>query len=373
MMSNRDIIVVGASAGGFEALKILTAGLPTDIPAAIFIVWHMSPDVRGILPHVINRSHKLYAAHAVEGEPIVHGRIYVAPPDHHLLVDSDRVRVTRGPKENRFRPAVDPLFRSAAYHFGARVTGVILSGALDDGTSGLWAIKQRGGIAIAQHPLDAEVPSMPQNAIREVDVDHIVRVAEIPDLLVRLASEQVDLSAEAVMEVDENENIKTETEIAIAVEENALERGVMNMGDLTPFTCPDCHGVLTALLDGKRKRFRCHTGHAFSSDALLAALTEGIEDSIWNAIRGVDESIIMLNHMGDHFAEVNEPKLAAVYFKKAQNASQRKELLSQAVMSHEQLNKEQLRYEAEQTNGDHLEGVKEPEKLRLERHEETIA
>jgi two-component system, chemotaxis family, protein-glutamate methylesterase/glutaminase len=157
-MNRRDIIVIGTSAGGFDALKKLVKGFPQDLPASIFIVWHMSADVTGILPEVLNRAGALPAKNAEDGEPIEAGKIYVAPPDRHLLIEDSRVRITRGPKENRFRPAVDPLFRSAAYAYGARVVGVILSGALDDGTSGLWTIKHHGGVAVVQDPLDAELP-----------------------------------------------------------------------------------------------------------------------------------------------------------------------------------------------------------------------
>jgi len=187
--------------------------------------------------------------------------------------------VTRGPKENRFRPALDPLFRSAAYNYGPRSIGVVLSGALDDGTSGLWTIKHRGGLAVVQDPNDADISSMPENAIREVDVDHIVPVADMPELLVRLSSQEVPERAEGAMQ-DSSEDKRTRLEIRIAAEDNALEAGVMEWGELSPFTCPDCSGVLSKIKDGNRPRFRCHTGHAFSSDSLLAALTETIEESL---------------------------------------------------------------------------------------------
>lgn len=226
LKTSRNIIVVGASAGGFEALKTLVTDLPENFPASIFIVWHVSPDVTGVLPQVLNRSGKLAAAHGVNGEPIETGRIYVAPPDHHLLVERGRVRVTKGPKENRFRPAVDPLFRSAAYTYGNRVIGVILSGALDDGTSGLWMIKHRGGVGVVQDPLDAEFPSMPSNALREVAVDYSIPVAQMAQLLVRLTKEEIETS-EAVME----ENKLIETEIKIAAEDSAFESGIMQFGE----------------------------------------------------------------------------------------------------------------------------------------------
>lgn len=340
-MGKRNIIVIGASAGGFEALKKLVKKLPPDLDAAFFIVWHMSPDVRGILPDVFNRLETIHAANAYDKEPVKMNRIYVAPPDHHLIIEDGLVRVTKGPKENRFRPAVDPLFRSAAYEYGSRVIGVVLSGALDDGTAGLWRIKANGGITVVQDPADAEVPSMPENALREVEVDHCVRIDELADLLVRLSSEEV-IEKEKIMK-DE----KTKTEISIAVDEHALTKSIMDLGVLSPFACPECHGVLTKIKDGSLTRFRCHTGHAYSADALMVSLTEGIEDGLYNAIRGMDESILLLNHIGDHYAEINQPKVAAAYFKKAKETQERSNLVRQAVQDHEQLSKEKIFGEVE--------------------------
>lgn len=360
-MSDQNIIVVGASAGGFEALKTLIGGLPADLPASVFIVWHMAPDIRGILPQVLDRFHRLPVAHAYDGQPIERGHVYVAPPDRHLLIEDGRMLLTRGPKENRFRPAVDPLFRSAAYCHGPNVTGIILSGALDDGTSGLWTVKNQGGTAIVQDPKDAEISSMPENAIREVKVDYIVPVAEMPELIVRLLTEREglrDRQEEGQRGRDAELSKQLATEISIAAEDDALALTVMQFGDLTPYTCPDCHGVLSMLREGGRMRFRCHTGHAFTPDVLLAAVTENIETSVWNAIRGVDESIMLLDHLGDHFAEENEPKLAALYFKKANDAKARNQLLRDAVFSHEQLNADSLRHAVEDENG---EGAHRPE------------
>lgn len=338
-MPKRNIIVMGGSMGSFEAFKTIAAGLPKDLDASVFIVWHMSPDVRGVLPQVLNRVGNMYASEAREGEKIESGRIYVARPDHHLLIDDSMVRVTRGPKESRFRPSIDPLFRSAAYNYGPRVIGVVTSGALDDGTSGLWTIKHHGGTAIVQDPNDAEIASMPENAIREVDVDHIARVDDIPGLLIRLSQREVPQTAEGTVP-NEAEEKRTRLEVRIALEDNALEAGVPNWGELTPFTCPECNGVLIRMKEGNRLRFRCHTGHAFSSDTLLAAVTENIEESLWSAIRGVDESIMLLNHLGDHFAEVNQGKLAAKFFQKAKEATDRNALIRKVVMDHENLSTE---------------------------------
>ncbi|MBT1706085.1 chemotaxis protein CheB [Chryseosolibacter indicus] len=350
-MEKRNIIVIGASAGGFEGLKKIVAGLPPNLDASIFVVWHIAPDVRGVLPQVLNNIQTLHGAHAVDMEPIKRGRIYVAPPDHHLLIEKGWVRITRGPKENRFRPAVDPLFRSAAYAYRSQVIGVILSGALDDGTAGLWAIKNYGGIAIVQDPEEAEVPSMPENAIRAVEVDYKLRVADIPSALVKLVQEEVRTGAPAHGngKVDES---RIKTEINIAMEDSALNDKVLQLGKLTPYTCPECHGVLSALVEGGRVRFRCHTGHAFSADSLLATISESIEESLWSAIRSIQESVMLLNHMGDHFAEVNQPKVAAMYFKKAKEAEGRANSVRQAVLNHEQLSTDSILHEANTTESE---------------------
>jgi len=342
-MEKQNIIVIGASAGGFEILKKMVADFPPDFEASIFIVWHISPNVTGMMPHVLSRLGNLPATNAVNGEAIETGRIYVAPPDHHLLIERERVRVTKGPKENRFRPAIDPLFRSAAHAFGKRVIGVILSGALDDGTSGLWMIKQRGGLAVVQDPLDAEVPSMPRHAIREVKVDYIVPADEIAGLLVRLSGEQVETSGSEMEKEDLNK-----LEINIAAEDSAFENGIMNFGDPSPFSCPDCHGVLFKLQEGERERYRCHTGHAFSADSLLSMITENIETSLWNAMRGVEESIILLNHLGAHLAENGQINLSALYFKKAFEAKERIAKLRETVMSEERLSRDSISEQAEE-------------------------
>lgn len=343
-MATRNIIVIGASAGGFEALKQLVAALPASLEAAIFIVWHMSPDVQGILPHVLNKQQFFNAHNAIDMDPIVMGRIYVAPPDRHLLIEKDKVRVTHGPKENGFRPAVDPLFRSAAYHLRSRVIGIILSGALDDGASGLWAVKKYGGLAIVQDPDEAEVPSMPQNAMRAVQVDHIVTISDMAPLLVKLIREEAPLIKKQDMEED---NKNTEKEIKIAIQDDAMKDTIMQFGQLTPYTCPECHGVLSAITEGDRTRYRCHTGHAFSADSLLSIISENIEQSFWSTIRAIEESVILLNHMGDHFAEQNQAHLAAIYFKKANEAMDRCKRVREVVSLHENVRPNKLKADAE--------------------------
>ncbi|ACT96376.1 chemotaxis protein CheB [Dyadobacter fermentans] len=327
-MEKRNIIVIGASMGGFDALRKMFAELPADLDAAIFIVWHMSPFVRGVLPQTLNKLCGIPAAHAFDGEPIAMNRIYVAPPDHHMILEDGMIRVTHGPKENRFRPAVDPLFRSAAYIYGNRVIGVILSGALDDGTAGLWTVKYLGGLALVQNPLDAEVASMPESAIRQVKTDYIVPLAETAQLLVRLASEQVGEKKPAAMKEKE----KTKAEIRMVTEVNPVGVDIKKFGQLSPYACPECHGVLTLIKEGDITRFRCHTGHAYSSGSLLSSLTERMEEDIYGTLRGLDETIMLLNQLGDHFAEANHARLAAVYFRQAAHTAERAALIRQAAM-----------------------------------------
>ncbi|MBO9571351.1 MAG: chemotaxis protein CheB, partial [Chitinophagaceae bacterium] len=268
---------------------------------------------------------------------------YVAPPDHHLLIEEGFVRVTRGPKENRFRPAIDPLFRSAALAYGSRVIGIILSGALDDGAAGLWAIKQQGGLAIVQDPDDAEVSSMPMNAISAVNTDHIVPVEKMGTLIAKLVNEQVSKNNGTEMDHEK----RTYMEVNIAMEKDTANHNISEYGELTTYTCPECHGVLTSLREGDRIRFRCHTGHAFSADSLLSGITENIEETLWTTIRSMQESMFLLNHMGDHFAEANQPKTAALYFKKAREASKRTDLVRKAVFDHEQLSADSIKDEAD--------------------------
>lgn len=340
----RNIVVIGASAGGFDAIKKLVALLPAQLDAAIFIVWHMSPDIYGILPQVLSRLNTVPAVAAKDGEPIVFNRIYVAQPDQHLLLEEGRVRLSRGPKENRFRPAIDPLFRSAAYVYGSRVIGIVLSGSLDDGTSGLWTIKNQGGLAIVQDPADAEVPSMPEHALAAVAVDHSVPVSDMAALLTRLTAEEAPQTKMPDME----EEKKLHLEVRIASAGAGLEEGVFNLGDLSPYVCPECKGVLSAIRDGGIVRYRCHTGHAYSTDSLLTSITENIEETLWSAIRGVEESMLLLNNLGDYYAERNQPKLAAAYFKKAGDAKSRAALMRQAVQQHEQLTTDGIAQEAQQ-------------------------
>ncbi|HZS10464.1 MAG TPA: chemotaxis protein CheB [Blastocatellia bacterium] len=313
---------------------MLVGGLPRGLKASIFIVLHTAAYSPGILPEILERAGPLPASNALDWEAIRPGHIYVAPPDYHLLLErSGYVRITRGPKENRFRPAVDPLFRSAAHAFSPRVIGVILTGWLDDGTAGLRAVKERGGTAVVQDPEEAHAPSMPLNAIRHVEVDHRLPLAEIAPLLVRLTN--APAGEEGVYPVSK----EMETEVKIAREDNALQSGILKWGEPSIYACPECHGVLLQLKEGDNVRFRCHTGHAYSVDTLLAEFTERTEESLWNAIRSIEESVLLMRHLASHFSEHPNDTSAEVFLEKAREAQQRAEIVRQTVMQHEKLSK----------------------------------
>ena len=336
-MQRKDIIVIGTSSGGIDALKELVAELPRDLKASVFVALHVAPYSLGVLPEILERAGPLPAANARDWEQIEPGHIYVAPPDHHLLVErSGHVRITRGPRENRFRPAVDPLFRSAARAFGPRVVGVVLTGWLDDGTAGLYAVKERGGTAVVQHPDVAFAPAMPLSAIRHVEVDHIVRLKEIAPLLVRLTG--APAAEEGAYPVSE----KLETEVRIAREDHAVESGITKWGEPSIYACPECHGVLLQMKEGSNLRFRCHTGHAYSVDSLLAEFTEKTEESLWGAIRSLEEGVLLMRNLAEQLSAHDHGADAEALLRKAQESQRRADLVRRAVMSHEKLSAEKF-------------------------------
>ncbi len=282
------VVAIGTSAGGLEALRTLLGTLPAEFPAPVCVVMHMAAESPGVLPAILDRSTALEVRYAADGEALRAGRVYIAPPDRHLLVEPGRVRVAAGPRENRFRPAIDPLFRSVAQVFGPGAVGVLLTGSLDDGTSGIDVIKRLGGVAVVQDPADALFPEMPQSAIEHVAVDHIVLLAEMGSLLVELM--RAPAETRAVETVPDH----VEVEVKIAKAQNPIEAGLERIGEPSRFACPECHGVLLQLADGSRVRFRCHTGHAYSIDSLVAAISEGVDESLWNAMRSLEEAGLLL-------------------------------------------------------------------------------
>jgi two-component system chemotaxis response regulator CheB len=329
----RDIVVIGASSGGVSALLELVKTLPADFPAPIFVVQHVPADSHSFLPQLMNSVSSLKAKHPEDGEPVEVGTIYVAPPDHHLLVEDDKVLVKRGPKENRFRPSIDALFRSAAYSYGSRVIGVVLTGYLDDGTSGLYCLQRLGGLAVVQNPRDAQSPAMPSNALEFVKADHVVSLAELGALLVQLTMQP----APAKSRMTKQELDLLEVEITIAKHGNAYEMGIIERGEPTQFTCPDCHGVMTKLIEGKLIRFRCHTGHAYTISALLSEVTESVESMLYQSMRGLEETKMLLENLSRHFSDEKQSTIAALFQRKADQAGKQARLIHDSILKHESL------------------------------------
>jgi two-component system chemotaxis response regulator CheB len=290
-MPDHGIVVVGASAGGVEALVDLAASLPSDLSAAMFVVLHLPATGTSALPEILRRHGPLPAAHVKDGEPIQPGRIYVAPPDHHVLLRTGHVHLSRGPRENGHRPAIDPLFRSAAREYATRVIGLVLSGARDDGTAGLLAIKSRGGIAVVQNPEDALYPGMPGNALEHAQVDHALAAASMGKLLTRLLAELAEPPADPA---------PTGMRVEVEMERFSMEAFEGNHpGRPSGFSCPDCNGVLWQIKDGGLERYRCRVGHAWSPESLLTQQSEALEAALWVALRSLEERAALARRLAE--------------------------------------------------------------------------
>ena len=272
-MPTHDIICIGASAGGVEALQRLVSFLPADLAVSVFVILHMSPDFPSMLPSILTHAGNLPALRPSDKSPIEHKRIYVAPPNYHMILERGRLRLIHGRKENRHRPAIDPLFRSAAAAYRSRVVGVVLSGNLDDGSAGLMAVKACGGTTVVQDADEALFPDMPANALKNAVIDYRLTVRKIAELLIDLASRPAPDAPDLLPP-----RIQTEVEFS------KMKKDIDDMSELggapTVFACPSCHGALWELKNGKLSRYRCQTGHAFSPESLLAEQSDAIRKSI---------------------------------------------------------------------------------------------
>ena len=335
-------IVIGASAGGLQPLREVVSRLPAGFSVPIFVAMHVPAYQPSHLPEILSWTGLLPALHPEDNRRTEPGFIYIAPPDHHLLIDNGSIAVKRGPKENGFRPSIDALFRSAAYSYGPGVIGVVLSGALNDGASGLWSIKRLGGIAIVQEPNQAAYPSMPRSALEYIEADYKVPSIEIASLLIQLTqkqSESVEMIGDGANE-DAN-RMAIETQIAAGV--NLPEKTVLGLGELSQFTCPECRGALVRIKEGGMLRFRCHTGHGFSADALLEGLMETVSGLIWQTTRGFQEASMLLEHMGQHLRENGEVATAKRFLAKARELNQQASRFQQMAVGQEGLSEERLR------------------------------
>jgi two-component system, chemotaxis family, protein-glutamate methylesterase/glutaminase len=292
------IVVIGASLGGVSALQQIAAALPKDFAAPVLMVLHVGQQP-STLPAILASTAALEVAHATDGEPLSRGRILIAPPDHHMFAIDGRIVLTRGPKEHHTRPAIDPLFRSAALAYGPNAVGVVLTGQLDDGTAGLQAIKSAGGLAVVQDPIDAVASSMPLSALRYVDVDHCVSLPFIPALLTTLAA--VPPRAPVARP---DKRIGSEQELTLQ-KGDPIEH-MEAIGRPSTFACPDCHGTLWEVLDARPQRYRCHTGHGFTARTLQDAMQLAGDEALWNVRRALQERQILLRKMAARHRDTGE-------------------------------------------------------------------
>ena len=313
----RDIVVIGASAGGVEALRTLFRGLPPEFPASVFVVLHLLASGHSVLPTILGRIGQVEVTAAKDGEIPERGHAYVAPPDHHLMLMDGRIRVTHGPRENGHRPAVDPLFRSAARTFDGRVIGVVLSGSLDDGTAGLQFVKSRRGMTVVQDPADAQYPAMPRNAIESVAVDHVVPAGMLAELLQRLVTEEVDGGPGP--------------ELSASPDPASEEPDAMGLPAGLPsnIACPECGGVLWESRNGNKAHFRCQVGHAYSPDSLLIEHSRSLEAALWAATRTLEERAELLRRIASKGRR--RAGLATRYANRAEAADQHAVVLKDAI------------------------------------------
>ncbi|WP_424813178.1 chemotaxis protein CheB [Roseococcus sp. YIM B11640] len=304
-MALKDIVAIGGSLGSSSVIKRILGELPSDFPAAVLIATHMPGSGAGYLAEALAGHSALPVCEAVDGQPIEHGHVYVAAPDRHLLLAGGTILLGTGPRENMARPAIDALFRSAALNFGPRVVGLVLSGLLNDGASGLHAIKAMGGTTIVQHPLDSEASEMPAAALQVVDADHVGRIAELSGLLRQSAGQEAGPAPSPTPEL--------ELEVSIAAGRRLGSVELRRLADPVPLVCPHCQGVLSQIKDSKPLRFRCQIGHAFTAEAVMASAESGVGEALRIAMRLMEERAELVSRMARDARESGRPAVAELY------------------------------------------------------------
>lgn len=316
----RDIIAVGGSAGGIRALKALVKDLPPDLPACLVVALHLSPEANeAALAGAIANAGRLPVSFAREGDKIAPSRVFLAPPDRHLIVDEGRLLVRRGPLENRSRPAIDPLFRSVACSFRGRAIGVLLTGYLDDGVSGLIAIKQCGGVIVVQDPATAEVPDMPRNAVARAAPDHVLPLERMAGLLQHLAGAPAGPMPTPPPAL--------EMEVRMAAQQVSGIGALQQFGQPSDLTCPECHGSLRQVRENDRMRYRCHTGHAFSLDSLALSQNHELERALISALRALDERVSLLQRLTEESGSNGHGRTADQFGRRAREYAEQAELI----------------------------------------------
>lgn len=323
-MHNRDIIVIGGSAGATAPLKDILSRLPPDLPAALFVVLHIPSRGTGILSTVAAAAGRLPVSQAEHGAKIENGRVYIAAPDRHLLIRDGEILLGRGPRENMVRPAIDPLFRSAALHYGPRVIGVVLSGLLSDGASGLNAIKRCGGMTLVQDPSDAIADEMPRRALETTIVDLCVGSSRIGDVLSDLAREAAGTRLPAPPEIA--------LEVDIAAGERIGSDKLSKIANPAALTCPSCGGVLSKLKVDNPLRFRCQVGHAFTADTLAKEQEGRVDEALRVALRIIEERAELVHRMAEDGRASGRRAVAEIYDARAVEYREHAELIRKAVL-----------------------------------------
>jgi two-component system chemotaxis response regulator CheB len=322
-MANRDIVVIGGSSGSSRVLQQIVADLPADLPASLFIATHVPSQSAGYLADALARNSALPVSEAVDGQPIERSRIYVAVPDRHLLVIDGTVRLGDGPRENMSRPAIDPLFRSAALSYGSRAVGVLLSGFLNDGASGLFAIKACGGTAVVQHPLEAEADQMPLAGLEAVTPDAVAPADQLAGVLRDIV---LSPSGEAM---DCPPGVALEVEIAAGARLGA--EALRTIADPSALSCPDCHGVLSEVRDEQPLRYRCQIGHAQTAE-VLAARSREVDDAMRVALRVMEERVTLVRRMAEDARATGRDAVAELYEARAEEYGRYATILRQAAI-----------------------------------------
>lgn len=321
-MAHRDVVVIGASAGGLEALQRLLAALPHDLHAAVLVVLHTSNHEGSVLPNILGRAGPLPAEHPKDGARIRKGHVYIAPPNVHMIVSDGHLALIPGPRENLHRPAIDPLFRSAAAVYGTRVIGIVLTGLLDDGTSGLMVVRASGGEVIVQDPDTATFAAMPRNALKQVPDAHVLPLEKIPAMVVRLCREEAPAQASSTDFLDDADKEVKIAEFDMSEIENEARNGTPS-----EFACPDCGGVLWEIVESGFLRYRCRVGHAFTAKYLEAEQRHAIESALWAALRALEESISLSRRLAKRAVDWQQSALHELYEERASSKENHAKIL----------------------------------------------
>ena len=322
-MANRDILALGTSAGGVQALRFLAKHFHPQFPASVLVTIHLPSDAHSALDEVLNGAGPLHAQFATDGDVLKKSRIYIAPPNRHLIVDGLRLALGEGARENNARPAIDPMLRSAAVCCGARTVGVVLTGTLGDGASGLWSVKQAGGISVVQDPADAEFSEMPLTALNRAEPDHIVRLADMPALLNGLAHQQAG----------EAKPVPTSLEFEVEIARGG--RGSMDemdgIGRRSVLACPDCGGVMWEINEGQLSRFRCHVGHTYTAEVMSLALDENLRRALATAERALEERVALARKLNRQSLDAGHRMLAETWADKAREFERQMDVIRASV------------------------------------------